>query len=278
MRYAIGCHLLAPEDRNVSHAAPEINDAVDLYGQDRKTGSEASFSIDLDDEWLERFSKASNFIDAVPIDPSRLGASAEGEPPLELETLEPAETGRIHKLHRLGKTLDQGREGACVGYSLTHRLNASPVRSTYEDPAALYIYREAQKIDPWPGEDYSGTSVAAGFEVLQRMGYLTDVKATRSIAQMREAIKTTGLVLSVPWYESDYRPGKDLWLRFSGNQVGRHAIFVFGLSRNDVWWLQNSWGPDYAKNGRVRVRQSTLLDLIRRDQHFRAYSAKQLKR
>jgi hypothetical protein len=61
---------------------------------------------------------------------------------------------------------DQGVEGKCVGFgcaramTLVDRVKIDPHR----------IYTEAQKIDEWEGEDYSGTSVRAGLDILRRDG------------------------------------------------------------------------------------------------------------
>lgn len=52
-----------------------------------------------------------------------------------------------------GKHLNQGVEGACVGFSCTHELIARPasVSGLAEKFAREQIYWEAQKIDPWEG-------------------------------------------------------------------------------------------------------------------------------
>jgi hypothetical protein len=63
--------------------------------------------------------------------------------------------------------LDQGKEGACVGFAWSHELAAYPVRVEVDDEfARSKIYAEAQKIDEWPGEAYHGTSVLAGAKVV----------------------------------------------------------------------------------------------------------------
>jgi hypothetical protein len=36
---------------------------------------------------------------------------------------------------------------------------------------AGWLYHEAQRIDEWPGEDYDGTSVRAGMDVLRTEGH-----------------------------------------------------------------------------------------------------------
>src|SRR5215218_8851516 len=84
-------------------------------------------------------------------------------------------------------TLDQGSEGACVGHGFTAEAVARPVVVDFREhltPAwasntrmyqiqgrdaqtcaqafAFDIYHQAQRVDEWRGEDYDGTSVAAG--------------------------------------------------------------------------------------------------------------------
>jgi hypothetical protein len=51
--------------------------------------------------------------------------------------------------------LDQGAEGACVGFAWTIELLAAPVSAKLPAPRDAFarsLYREAQKIDEWPGE------------------------------------------------------------------------------------------------------------------------------
>ena len=62
---------------------------------------------------------------------------------------------------------DQGNEGACVGFSESRAMSLLN-RTRY---AARWLYLEAQKNDEWAGEDYDGTSVRAGFEILRLRGH-----------------------------------------------------------------------------------------------------------
>lgn len=61
---------------------------------------------------------------------------------------------------------DQGSEGACVGFGTTRALVLLN-RRMYD---AWSVYRTAQRIDEWPGEDYDGTSVRAGMDVARDYG------------------------------------------------------------------------------------------------------------
>lgn len=62
---------------------------------------------------------------------------------------------------------DQGNEGACVGFSES-RMMSLLNRKRYD---AEWLYHEAQQADEWPGDDYDGTSVRAGFDILRTKGH-----------------------------------------------------------------------------------------------------------
>lgn len=55
----------------------------------------------------------------------------------------------------------------CVGFSVS-RLSSLHNRTRY---GGTWLYGEAQKIDEWPGENYDGTSVRAGFEIVRTRGH-----------------------------------------------------------------------------------------------------------
>jgi hypothetical protein len=62
---------------------------------------------------------------------------------------------------------DQGREGACVGFAISRAMTMLN-RERYD---ARWLYKEAQRIDEWAGEDYAGTSVRAGLDVVRERGH-----------------------------------------------------------------------------------------------------------
>lgn len=81
-------------------------------------------------------------------------------------TVEQAE--RVLKLpYRYRPRYNQGNEGACVGFAASWAQSIHNKR--FYD--AFWLYHEAQKIDEWAGEDYDGTSVRAGFDVLRNVGH-----------------------------------------------------------------------------------------------------------
>lgn len=112
-----------------------------------------------------------------------------------------------------GQTLDQGREGACVGFAVTHNLAASPIRNKgLSNDTALALYKRAQVLDQWPGEAYSGTSVIAGIKAAQEQGYLDAYRwigaGSNTVAE--DIVDTLGyvgpIVFGIPWSKSMFNP------------------------------------------------------------------------
>jgi len=52
--------------------------------------------------------------------------------------------------------LNQGSEGACVGYAISHALACPPEPRAVDSLFARDLYFEAQKIDQFPGGEYAG--------------------------------------------------------------------------------------------------------------------------
>jgi hypothetical protein len=61
---------------------------------------------------------------------------------------------------------DQGQEGACVGFAAS-RMMTLLNRERYN---GFQLYYHSQRVDEWPGENYSGTSVRAAMDVLRDHG------------------------------------------------------------------------------------------------------------
>jgi hypothetical protein len=69
---------------------------------------------------------------------------------------------------QVGSVLDQGNEGACVGFAHSARVMSDPDRDRGIDNAyAREVYRAAQRVDEWPGE-----CVDEQTQCLSRRGWL----------------------------------------------------------------------------------------------------------
>jgi hypothetical protein len=147
-------------------------------------------------------------------------------------------------LWRPGRTvLDQGREGACVGFAAAAELMADPVPVPRIGNAfALGLYRMAQRRDQWPGENYSGTSVLAGVTELKARGYCTGYRWAFSAEQLVAGIVTDGpAIVGVEWRVGSYVTDSDAVLRPSGRMVGGHALCMLGAIPADAAMTDEAW-------------------------------------
>jgi len=172
--------------------------------------------------------------------------------------------------------LDQGQEGACVGFSWAHELVARPVvvPNITAKFAREQVYWEAQKIDEWAGGSYpgarpvcEGTSVLAGVKVLQKAGYFDAYHWAFSIKELALAIGYCGpAVLGIPWYEGMFDTDEKGVLHIGGQVSGGHAILCNGVSvKNKTFRLHNSWGQSWGVNGEATISWDDLDRLLHED-------------
>lgn len=165
-----------------------------------------------------------------------------------------------------GPVSDQGQEGACVGHGWTSELTAKPKPvKLVEDPSAYAhaLYKEAQTIDAYPGEDYSGTDVIAGAKVCQSRGFIKEYRWAFDFDDLVLALGYKGpAVLGIPWYNSMYNaPGGVVTV--SGNVVGGHCILARGVNvKKETVLLRNSWGSDWGNGGDAVISYADLRRLL----------------
>lgn len=151
--------------------------------------------------------------------------------------------------------LDQGREGACVGFAWVHEAIARPVIRKATEQDALALYNLARKLDSFPGENHEGTSIIAGAKAARELGYLSEFRWAFNTLDALAGISRRGpAVLGVNWYEGMFQPDAQGFIRPTGRIIGGHAILATGVSvKNGTVTLHNSWGRDWGVRGRARM-------------------------
>lgn len=185
-------------------------------------------------------------------------------------------TNVIPRTWHAGVWLDQGSEGACVGFSWAAELSGSPVRvrDVNDAFARERIYKPAQLIDEWPGEDYEGTSVLAGAKVVKKEGFIQEYRWAFGVDDVLTTLSNYGpMVLGLNWYDSMMEPRPSGLLEVSGTEPsGGHAIMIRGLTLKSrlkgepqdipVVRFRNSWGRDWGFNGDCFMKVEDLNRLL----------------
>lgn len=169
---------------------------------------------------------------------------------------------------RLAERLDQGSEGACVGFAWAHEAAARPaVIRGLAEADAREVYRRAQQLDAWPGENYSGTSVIAGAKACQERGWLTEYRWAFGIDDLELAVGYKGpAVLGLDWHAGMLRPDANGRIHPSGPVVGGHAIVCVGVNvKHQTFRLVNSWGAGWGFVGSCYILREDLARLLDAD-------------
>lgn len=170
------------------------------------------------------------------------------------------------KRWRLRERLDQGQEGACVGFGWAHELAALPYRIRQSNDSARAIYKRAQQLDEWPGENYSGTSVLAGAKAVQELGHLKEYRWAFSADDVLATLSAHGpVVIGVNWYRGMFNTDRANYLNVTGPVIGGHCVALRGLAKQSGKWYaigRNSWGRDWGRSGDFRLRASDLDRLL----------------
>lgn len=150
---------------------------------------------------------------------------------------------------------DQGSAPQCVAYSWLHWAADSPDRIPPTHDPHL-IYRRAQQLDEWAGENYDGTSVRAGAKALQERGWIGEYLWASTVHDAIAAVLELGpLVAGTAWYDGMFRPDPATHIiRPTGRVAGGHAYVLNGVSRaRGLFRVKNSWGRDWGSYGRAWI-------------------------
>lgn len=161
--------------------------------------------------------------------------------------------------------LDQGPDGACVGFGFSGELASTPeVVNGITNATAKALYLAAQKVDEWPGESYEGTSVLAGAKVVQSQGYYTGYYWAFDEHDVAITVSNYGpVVIGVNWYSGMMDPDSNGYLHPTGSVVGGHCVVVIGINVEKGYYvIRNSWGSSWGDNGEAKLIRSDMARLM----------------
>lgn len=160
---------------------------------------------------------------------------------------------------------DQGSTSQCVAYGSLHLLHAPPF--TYPAPRPKldpgWLYGEAQRVDPWEGEDYDGTSSDAAMAVLKREGAIASYWWAESFDEaIACVVERSPVCFGTSWRAGMDEPDEDGFIRATGGDRGGHLYLVDGANldrrapgatRPGVARIKNSWSRAWARAGHALI-------------------------
>lgn len=169
----------------------------------------------------------------------------------------------------VGPVLNQGADGACVGYAFASAIGA-PVPEAAAG-AAERIYAIAKTLDQFPGEDYSGTSVTAGAKAAKALGYLESYRWAFGHEDVLDALCTVGpVVLGLYWTERMMHPVNGL-MAAEGAIMGGHCTIANAYhpaapeaGGRPAIRIQNSYGTAWGIEGAAWLPVSDLITVLQR--------------
>ncbi len=201
---------------------------------------------------------------------------------------------KVDHIAEMSPIKDQGQLGSCVGFAVTAMKEWQEQHEHEEEVAAgkrdtrkgrdydiseSWVYWNAKKIDPWPGEE--GTSIRYAMKVLNKIGVPTEkawpysdinigepkkwatmvarwalINSYWSIAnvyELKAALQKSPVPIGIGCYEEIFYVGRDGIIPYPAdpsNCYGGHAICVVGYDDNtSLFKFKNSWSSYWGESG-----------------------------
>jgi len=162
---------------------------------------------------------------------------------------------------------DQGKTPMCVGYAWAHFIEDGPITHSGVHPlvSPVTIYKEAQKVDEWPGENYNGTSVRAGAKYLLSSNKISSYLWAFEINTLINTVLNVGpVVVGSNWYNGMFNPDRNGLIKISGSIAGGHAYVINGIDTNSkLFRIKNSWGKSWGQGGHAYISFADMTRLIK---------------
>lgn len=171
--------------------------------------------------------------------------------------------------------IDQGPDGACVGFGWTVEAMSLPVLVRPKpytlagcNAFAYDRYHRAQQLDEFrdtpPAE---GSSVNGGAKAMRELGLIDGWRWAADVDDVIDALITAGpVVVGTNWLDGMFDPGDHNILDVSGGVAGGHCYCLTGFHTSYYGApsvrMRQSWGAGWGDNGDAWIRVADLERLL----------------
>jgi C1A family cysteine protease len=200
------------------------------------------------------------------------------------------------KMLKITPVKNQGGIGSCTGFGLVGCLDTLIAEkfNASENLSEIFCYWNNKKYDPWPGSEYSGSSVTTAAQlsvtngvchenvapyVEKEVGEITSKMYTD--ASKRKATAITYLQNKAEWILSALAEGRPIcigidvtpgfnnpnkgYVTSNGASQGGHCMAATGYFVQDGhYWvvIKNSWGTSWGDKGLCYYRMDKFLEVL----------------
>jgi len=159
--------------------------------------------------------------------------------------------------------LDQGDVGCCTGNATVAALLCNPFFLTFDneriatlsEELALKIYTRATQTDGFDGEYPLQDTGSDGLDVAKaavEFGYINGYSHAFGLNDALAALQFGPVIVGVNWYEGFDAPDALGQMDKAGNARGGHEVCIDQIDvQNKRVWIRNSWGREWACQGRA---------------------------
>ena len=188
-----------------------------------------------------------------------------GRHPMAVKLAALADLPLTSKIWACPTVLDQGSEGACVGFAAAHFYAAEARPQPVNARTARSFYKGAQKYDEWPGEHYEGSSVNGLMAYLKSAGLIGEYDWLFTWPELERTLSLVGpVIVGSEWREECFYPDPSGLIEFDGPVRGGHATCWRGIDyERERIVIQQSWGRSHGDGGTVYMSFDDAQKLLR---------------
>lgn len=206
----------------------------------------------------------------------RLGRHVEHDPRSRAHAVTGPAGPVIHEpimWERFSPILQQGSLGSCTGNAMAGWLGCAPHVSSaeaarpYDEECAVLLYRDATRIDTFPGQwppNDTGSSGLAVAKAARKRKLISGYGWAFTTDALIRALHDGPVIVGVPWFAGFDHPDPKGLVKPTGPVRGGHEFLIrgwtpdpHGAGVDGLLHADNSWGPSWGLHGSFTFTTAT---------------------